>query len=336
MLFGPNGAGKTSLLEAAYLAATSRSFRAPDLAACVRHGAAGFHVAAEAGEDGRTRLELGWQPGRRLRLAGGVELPLGEHVAIQPLVLWSAAEAELLGGAPEHGRRLIDRGLVSTQPRALQALGRYRQVLEQKRQLLARSRGGGGGGTDGALETWNELLADAAADLIALRAAYVTALARALLLVCERTPLALAALALEYLPSPRAGVEGRDAILATLSRVAARERERGLPLIGPHRDGLRLLWDGREAKTVASAGENKVFGLLVAAAQGEVVAAGGREPLYLLDDVDAELDHGRLAGAWEAFAGASQLLATSSRPEAWESLPRTATWRVASGAVATA
>ena len=329
MLSGPNGAGKTSLLEAVYLAATSRSFRAPDLAACVRHGAPWFHVAAEAGADGATRLELGWQPGRRLRLAGGVEIPLGEHVAVQPLVLWSAAEAELLGGAPQHGRRLIDRGLVSTQPRALQVIGRYRQILEQKRQLLARGRGATG--ADGALETWNELLAAAAAELVALRAGYATALGEALSRVRERTPLALAPLAVEYLPSPRSGRDGRDAILATFARVAPRERERGVPLVGPHRDGLRLLWGGREAKTVASAGESKAFGLLLAAAQGEVVTAGGREPLYLLDDADAELDRGRLAAVWEAFSGAGQILATTSRPQAWEGLPREASWAVEEG-----
>jgi len=82
---------------------------------------------------------------------------------------------------------------------------------------------------------------------------------------------------------------------------------------------------------VASAGESKAFGLLLAAAQGEVVTAGGREPLYLLDDADAELDRGRLAAAWEAFSGAGQLLATTSRPQAWEGVPREASWAVEGG-----
>jgi DNA replication and repair protein RecF len=321
VLFGANGAGKTSLLEAVYLASTTRSFRAPDLAACARHGSGGFHVAIEAGEGASTRLELGWQPGRRLRLAGGVELPLAEHVALQPLVLWSAAEAELRGGAPQHGRRLIER--------ALHALGRFRQVLEQKRQLLAR--GGGGDGAEAALSTWNAMLAEASAELIALRAGYVAGLGRALDRVRDRTPLPLPALTVEYLASPRTGVEGRAAILAALERVAGRERERRQPLLGPHRDGLRLLWAGREAKTVASAGEAEVFGLLLAAAQGELVREWGREPLYLLDDADAELDRGRLAAAWSAFADAAQLLATTSRPEAWEGLPHEAGWRVEDG-----
>jgi recombinational DNA repair ATPase RecF len=295
----------------------------------VRHGAAGFHLAAQAGEDGRSRLELGWQPGKRLRLADGAELPLGQHVAIQPVVLWTAAEGDLLGGAPELGRRLVDRGLVSTTPGALATLGRYRQLIEQKRRLLASGRSGG-------LETWNELLATAAAALIAQRARYVADLFLALERVRQRTPLDLPPLTVEYLPSPREGVQGADTIAAVLARIAERERERGAPLVGPHRDALRLLWAGREAKAVASAGEGKAFGLLLAAAQGELVAATGRQPAYLLDDADAELDRGRLAAVWQAFPPAAQLLVTSSRPEAWEGLPTAARWSVVAGAVTAA
>src|SRR6185503_16791228 len=234
---GSNGAGKTSLLEAVYLAATTKSFRTSDLGACARHGEAGFHVGIEAGPSGRDRLELGWQRDERLRLANGHVAPLAEHVALQPVVLWTAAEADLLAGAPVLGRRIIDRGLVSTRPTALAVLSRYRRVLAQKRQLLASGRADG-------LGSWNELLAESAAEVVALRAAYVEALDAALAAVRERTALSLPPLRIEYLPSPRAGVRGRDAILAALERIAPRERERGTPLLGPHRDALRLLWGG--------------------------------------------------------------------------------------------
>jgi DNA replication and repair protein RecF len=326
LLLGPNGAGKTSVLEAIYLLATSRSFRTADLGAAVRHGAPAFHLAAAAGEQGSVRLELGWQPGKRLRLADTQELPLGRHVAIQPVVLWTAGEGDLLAGAPELGRRLVDRGLVSTAPGALAALGRYRQLLEQKRRLLASGRAG-------ALESWNDLLAEAGAALVALRARYVASLVAALEVVRARTPLDVPPLGVEYLPSPRVAREGRAAMFAALERVADRERERGAPLIGPHRDSLRLLWGGREVRAVASAGEGKALGLLLAAAQGEVVAGTGREAVFLLDDADAELDRSRLAAVWKAFPDTAQIFATSSRPEAWEGIAATACWAVAEGAL---
>ena len=326
LLLGSNGAGKTSVLEAVYLAATTKSFRTADLTSCARHGEVGFHVAIDAGAGGRDHLELGWQRGERLRLANGNAVPLAEHVALQPVVLWTAAEADLLGGAPVLGRRLIDRGLVSTRPTALAALSRYRRVLAQKRQLLASGRADG-------LGSWNELLAESAAELIALRAAYVEALDAALGAIRERTTLPLPPLRIEYLPSPRAGIAGGDAVVAALERIATRERQRGAPLLGPHRDALRLLWDGREVGTVASAGEGKALGLLLAAAQGTLVEATGRDPVYLLDDADAELDRERLAAVWEAFAPATQLLATSSRPEVWEALPTGRRWQLSAGRV---
>jgi DNA replication and repair protein RecF len=329
LLLGGNGAGKTSLLEAVYLAATTRSFRTADLAACLRHGEAAFHVALEAGEAGRQRLEMGWQRGARLRLWNGREASLHDHVAVQPLVLWSAGEGDLLDGAPALGRRLVDRGLASTQPRALATLAAYRQVLVQKRQLLAQGKAAYDRGAD--LATWNALLAEAAAAVIELRAAYVDALGRALDVVRARTPLDLPPLAIAYLPSPRAGREGAATILATLERIAPRERERGAPLLGPHRDALQLLWGGRPVGEVASAGEGKALGLLLAAAQGVLVEETERVPVYLLDDADAELDGRRLAAVWQAFPAGASLLATSSRPEVWEGLATEGRWRAASG-----
>src|SRR4029078_10770237 len=120
-----------------------------------------------------------------------------------------------LGGMPALGRRLIDRGLISTRPLALGTLARYRQVLTQKRELLAS-------GNAGSLPTWNELLAPAAAELVALRAGYVSERDAALSSVRERTALGLPPLRLEYLPSPRAAIDGAAATLAALERVAAR------------------------------------------------------------------------------------------------------------------
>jgi DNA replication and repair protein RecF len=313
------------VLEAIYLAATTKSFRTSDPGVCARHGELGFHVALEAGPSGRDRLELGWQRNTRIRLVNGAETPIGEHVAVQPVVLWTAAEEDPLAGVPVLARRLVDRGLVSTRPGALAILSRYRQVLVQKRSLLAA------GGNGSSLGTWNEMLADAAAQVIALRAAYVRALDTALAQVRERTPLELPPLALEYVPSP-ARAEPTE-ILAALEAAIARERARGRPLVGPHRDTVRFRWRERAVGDVASAGERKALGLLLAAAQGTLVEATGKTPLYLLDDADAELDRERLAGVWQAFAPVAQLLATSSRAEVWEGLETAHRWRVDGGRV---
>jgi DNA replication and repair protein RecF len=106
-----------------------------------------------------------------------------------------------------------------------------------------------------------------------------------------------------------------------------------MPLIGPHRDDLEVLWGGHPVRATVSAGERKALSLLLTAAHGRVLTAAGRHPVYLLDDVDAELSEESLGRVWQAFSDVSQLVATSNRPGVWEKLAAGRRWRVAAGAV---
>ena len=115
--------------------------------------------------------------------------------------------------------------------------------------------------------------------------------------------------------------------------MAASERERSLqqPLLGPHRDDLAIRWEGYEFRRVASAGERKALGLALVAAHGEVVSGGGREPVYLLDDADTELDQDRLSALWGAFETARQIFVTSNRPQVWDGIGFERRWRCSGG-----
>lgn len=324
LLLGDNGAGKTSLLEAVYVLATTRSFRTSRLADCARHGSSGFRLRGEVENDRRTRLSAAWQGGleRRVNDKPG---SWTEHLAVLPVVAWTPEEAEALTGAPALRRRFLDRGVVGRRPAALAALARCRQVLERKRELLGRSP------PQSELAPWNELLAAAAAVVIAARASYVEGLRRALDEVLAAAGLPFAPVTLAYRPSPRRGEEGETGILAALEKLAARERAAGLALAGPHRDELEISWGGRPLRGQVSAGERKALSLLLAAAHGRVLSAAGRTPLYLLDDADAELASGTLEGVWQVFSDARQLLASSSRPRVWEGLDTTGGWHLAGG-----
>lgn len=309
LLLGPNGAGKTSILEAIYVLATTRSFRTADLAECVRRGAGGFALAGEFTGEQRVRLDFGWSESGGRRAVNGRTGALAEHLSVQPILAWTTADRDLLTGPPAGRRRFLDRGLVGERPASLEALTRYRQALRQKRLLLARRETG--------VEPWNELLAEHGAELIMRRAGHAARLAAALAERAEALDRRFADVVLTYRPSPPDGLNGAAELLRRLQEAGPGEHRRRMPLVGPHRDDMEVRWRGEEIRA-ASAGERKALGLLLLAAQGDLLAASGRPPLYLLDDADAELDRQALERAWQAFTSAEQVFASSNRPEVWD------------------
>lgn len=328
LLLGDNGAGKTSVLEAVYVLATTKSFRTSRLAECVRHGEEGLALAGDTEGDRRTRLAVAWNESSGLvRSVDGSSTDLATHLEALPVVAWTAEEIETVVGAPALRRRLLDRGAVGVRPAVLEVRTRHRRALAQKRELLGREPAP----RPTELEPWNDLLAQAAAELIAARARYAERLAEALGTVVEASGLDLPEIALRYKPSPRKGLEGPDAVRQVLERVAEREVRRGFPLVGPHRDDLEIAWGGRPVGSVASAGERKALSLLLSAAQGRVLETADRRPVYLLDDLDAELAPGNLERVWSVFPATGQVLATSNRPAVWEGLDQEFRWGLSRG-----
>jgi DNA replication and repair protein RecF len=314
--------------------ATTKSFRTSRIADCARHGAGGFHLGGEVEVEARVALEVGWRDdrsaagGERLRLVNGRATPLAEHLGVLPVVAWVSTEAEVPTGAPALRRRLLDRGVVGTRPAALGVLHRYREALRGKRGLLAAGRAGAE-----ELASWNTLLAEAGAEVAALRATYAERLAAELEGVAAEADLPFPAVTLRYRPSPDDALAGATAVLARLERRADEERRRGLALVGPHRDDLVIRWGGQAVRGTVSAGERKALSLLLTAAHARVLAAAGRPALHLLDDLDAELAPDTLARLWRVFAAAPQLLATSNRPAVWRELELEHRWQVRGGEV---
>lgn len=323
LLLGGNGAGKTSVLEAIYAVATTRSFRTARLEDCLQHGAEGFHLEAEVETDRRSTLEVRWVERKRVRLLNGKTSSLAEHLSALPVVAWTWAESDVLVGAPKARRRFMDRGVVGSRASSLEHLSRYREALTHKRELLLR------GGED--LGVWNHLLAAAAAEVIRLRHAYVERLRETLTAVLEQSGLPFPPIEARYRPSPTNGLEGADAIFDNLERIKDRERRRQLPLVGPHRDELEILWGGHDIRRVASAGERKALSLLLLAAHGRALEAIGIRPVYLLDDADAELSPATHAAVWNVFRGVEQVIATSNRPQVWLTLEVGKAWEMEKG-----
>ncbi len=323
LIVGSNGAGKTNLLEAIYAVATTRSFRTSRIGDCVTHDQAGFYLRAEITKPRRVSLAFAVAGTDRRRSLNDKRAALGAYLEAQPVIPWTAAEGALISGPPEVRRRFLDRGVVARRGATIELLARHRQALGAKRQLLLT----GGNG----LHAWNEVLASAAAELTAQRARFCHRLQQALSVVLEASGMDLPSISLRYRPSLRRGLEGAEAVALEMAALEARERRERRVLRGPHRDDVEILWDGRLARTVASAGERKALGLTLVAAQGRVLAELGRMPLYLLDDADTELDAERLAGVFRSFDRDAQMIVTSNRPQVFEPVKVDRRWYCRNG-----
>ena len=330
VFLGPNGAGKTSLLEAVYLLATTRSFRTARPNETIRHGASGFYLRLQttAGDE----LELAFEGAERRRRKNGKAADLPAYLATLPLVAWTSADLEILVGPPAGRRRLLDRGVIGRRPGAIATLSSYRQALDEKRGLLQRGAFG-----PSELAPWNELLATLGAELQAERALFVAELAGALRRLAERSDLGLAPLEIEYLPSPPGALRGREALLRVFEEKSRAEAVQRQPLVGPQRDDLEIRFGGKPVRQVASAGERKALSLMLALAQGQVLKEQGNPPIYLLDDLDAELDRERRRHLWRLLEPTPeapiQVFATSNRPEIWPAAEVDFRWACAAGRI---
>ena len=317
LLLGDNGAGKTSFIEGVYLLATTRSFRTPRIHDCLRHGEGSFFLSGET--DDRAQLEVAWVDGERIRRTRGARASLSDHLAVLPVVSWTQSDLEVLIGPPQARRKFLDRGVIGCKPAAISVVSRYRRALQEKRKLLQRVKPNDDHLAD-LIDPWNHLVASAAAELAKLRFHYVEALEEELREVIRVCALELPSVSLRYKPSPKDALEGIERIYDKLNSALPREVALQQPVLGSHRDELEIRWKGLPIRQVASAGERKALGLALTAAHGKVLEAASVRPVYLLDDVDTELDAGRLASLWQFFGATEQVFATSNRPVVWRDL----------------
>ena len=325
MLFGSNGAGKTSVLESIYLLATTKSFRTPRLEECRRRGEEGFSIKGRVESPSRYDLETTWTPDGSRRLVNGNSVSSPRYLETLPVISWSAADLRVIEGSPGDRRRFLDQGVVSQRPAAIEILSRYRKCLEQKRELL---RQGGRG-----LDVWNELLSQAASELMTRRSDFVDKLARCLESIVEAVEIDLPEVSIRYRPSLPLLEATAEHVLLALEAERHREIEQQRALVGPHRDELEISWGGIEISKIASAGEKKLFGILLCAARGRVLSEVGRAPIVLLDDVDAELDRERLTALWRLLGSSPQIIASTCHGAVIEALSEVEVWALQQGSI---
>jgi DNA replication and repair protein RecF len=327
VLVGPNGVGKTNLAEALGYVSALASRRVASDAPLVRAGAASAVIRCTVVHDGRELLvELEIVPGKanRARLNRSPVRRPRDVVGALRLVMFAPEDLELIRGDPAERRRYLDDLLAARQPRYAGVRADYERVVKQRNALLRTAylarKVGGGGGDLSTLDVWDTHLARHGAELLAGRLELVTALAPHVTKAYDAVAAGRGAAGMAYRSGLGDGLAGeRPALEAGLAAALAEARpsevERGVTLVGPHRDDLALTLGPLPTKGYASHGESWSYALALRLAAYDLLRADGIEPVLVLDDVFAELDAGRRDRLAELVGGASQLLVTCAVPD---------------------
>ena len=325
-LVGSNGQGKTNVVEAVGYLATLGSHRVSTDAPLVRAGAERAIVRAAVQREGRSTLvEVELNPGKANRArVNRASVPRAREVlGLLRVVLFAPEDLSLVRGDPAERRRFLDDLLVARAPRLAGVRADYERVLKQRNALLktaflAKRSGGGDMRT---LDVWDAHLARTGADLLAARLALVDDLRPLVHVAYERVSDSSGKTGVDYRSSLGDGLpESPDrevlaaALLSELARVRPQEVERGVSLVGPHRDELVLTLADLPVRGYASHGESWSIALSLRLACYELLRADGGEPVLVLDDVFAELDTGRRHRLAELVSGAEQVLITAAVP----------------------
>lgn len=343
---GPNGQGKTNLLEAAGYLATLGSHRAAADAPLVRHGAERAILRAEIRNAGRTALvEMEINPGKtnRARINRAPVQRFRDVLGTLRVVLFAPEDLALIKGDPAERRRFLDELLAARAPRYAGVRADYERVLKQRNALLksaAAAHRGRGSDVPSTLDVWDAHLARTGAELLAARLELVAALQPLVDKAYQSIAGVSGPVGLDYRSSLGPDVElvpDSSALAAAMQRGLADARqaelERGVSLVGPHRDDVVIRIDALPSRGYASQGESWSLALGLRLAAYGLLRGDGTEPVLLLDDVFAELDDERRTRLAEMVAPGEQVLITAAVPDDVPGILTGARYEVSNGRV---
>jgi DNA replication and repair protein RecF len=332
LFVGRNGFGKTNLLEALYYLSGLRSHRVSTDQPLIRSGAEQAKLSATVENDGReltVDLMIAASKANKVAINGAPRRRPRDILGILRTVMFAPEDLSLVRGDPGERRRFADELIAGRGPRWAAAKADYDRVLRQRAALLKTASAAlrrGGGDADSVISTldvWDAQLADYGAQVTAARIDLVSELEPHVrqaysTIAPQSRPASMhyrSSVSENVIPADgeKADVEYIEALMLNdLSVLRKKEIERGVCLVGPHRDDIELMLGNEPAKGFASHGESWSMALSLRLGSVELARADGVEPVLMLDDVFAELDVLRREKLAEVAAGAEQVLITAA------------------------
>ena len=355
LLVGKNGQGKTNLAEAIFFAATLSSHRVSGYLPLIRQGETKAIVRVLARFEDRENLlelELNTESPNRARINKSDTPRIRDILGYVNAVIFSPEDLDIVKRDPVNRRDFIDELIVQLTPRMSAVYSDYERVLKQRNTLLrtAKNMSSSSSGLS-TLDSWDQSLVRIGSEIIATRFDVVQRIAPFL-------SDAYAAIADEKndpsiqlkssVISNDSETDGLSAQLLTgdkteieqlyrsrLALVRSKEIERGITLVGPHRDDLLLLLGSLPAKGYISHGESWSYALALKLASASLIRKDARagDPILILDDVFAELDSTRRSRLAQLISHNEQVIITAAVAEDVPSELRATKFKVTSGSL---
>jgi DNA replication and repair protein RecF len=317
IVYGNNGQGKTNWLEAIHILSRTKSFRTQRLQETIRFGEDSAFIGGQvsSGNDLQRDLRITLKENTRSICVNGKREQLGRYTGLLQVFAFTADQLEVVRGVPEARRHFIDRGISSLRPAYAQTVSDYNKVIKQKNRILQDSseRELRLEETENLISPWNEQLASLGTEIHKARIEYTERINSEL----ERTLFEPTELQIRYSSSleGKGNLDDYEALLrARLQLRLPSEIAAGRALVGPHRDDLGIHLGGRETRVYGSSGQQRSALLLLDLAAISVYNSWHDDcPLFLVDDVDAELDQKRINRLLEYLEGRTQTFITTSK-----------------------
>jgi DNA replication and repair protein RecF len=315
VIYGANAQGKSSWLEAVYLLATTKSFRTSHPKEAVRHHEEEAILRGRVARGNLTKdLQLLIAENAKQTFVNGKREAVARYLGNLNAIAFTADEMQIVRGAPEARRRFLDRGIFFLLPAYLGTLNEYSRVLKQKNALLREASDA----DDPAkyvelIQPWNDQIVALGSEIHQARLSHVAQLREYLdpgLFEAEE-------IRIRYKSSLEGKGDLEDYAALLRERVALRLKHEiavGYSLVGPHRDDLEILCDGYEIDRYGSSGQQRSALLILDLAQMSVYYRMFEEyPIFLIDDLDAELDRTRIEILLNHLDGRSQTIISTSK-----------------------
>ena len=317
IFFGENGQGKTNWLEAIYLLATTKSFKTARLQEAIKfdENLAIVRGRVHQGEDINRVLQVALEGNTKDLSVNNKKETVQRFLGQLHAVNFNSDELEIVRGTPDARRKFLDGGIVSIYPPFVQTLTDYNRVIRQKNSLLQSAQQSEFSLEKVAelLEPWNEQLIVHATRIHKARLRYVERLQE----VLEKKLFDNEEITIRYISSLEGKGDLSDFAALLEERLKLRvpaELRAGYALIGTHRDDLDIVFDGHDLRKYGSSGQQRSALLILQLATLSVYFSQHQEyPLFLLDDIDAELDYKRIGQLLEFLKDKTQTFVTTSK-----------------------